>query len=1012
MANLNFPFVAGLNTRPDSFALPVPALTKALNVDFTELGGLHLRKPYSSIGTSIVGGGSLSNVRRIVKYDKELLCFTKSNLYSWSPGLSGWVDRGEYLATHLAENSRFDNELEQDSGDRAELSGVAVVAWADNESNDAQVAAYDTTTGAVLLSPTDIPRSSAVTGGARVRVVAGSTHFHVFWMDGTSNLYVYHFTPAQVYDASLWTEASVSGGSTNGNYDVRNNAGTSYVVYGASGSASYYFNTVTDTGTVGTPVNHSYTADGAIALDVNTDAARPVFVARCAGTNVQSDRLSVAGAANGMDTNIGTITADDEQLTCAWRTTAESGGEYRCYAFWSQDEDTGSSNFEVSYNYGDDQSPQSPGTEATLILQNGVASHAFDHDGRVYVWTTFSGESQVAGMAEQVGFKASLQNAYYLFDDQGNMHARAAANIAGGFAQTRRHLPSVQQGDDNAYHWLGFRREVIPLEDPNENDGFGKEAYEKRSPLEIALTFDSDKARRTAQLGKTLYVAGGQIMQFDGEGLVEVGWHQAPWYFTTTTGAGALTGDRAYKASYAWRNAKGEVDRSTSAVVGVESPDSDQVNFGGIIAARATKKTGSRGEATVEMWGTKLRPPPNAPFFLLTDIDPTQTSGDNRYLSNDPTQLYVDNAATWVDDMADSTLETKRPNPENGGVLEGISPPAAGIIVANDERVFLADVAGRPNTVFYSKLLVDGEVVQFNDALSVDVPEWGGPIVAMEFLGETLVVFCETAIYALPGVGPNNLGQGPNYGPARQVALNIGADSQEAIGVTANAIIFHSSKGWHSLDRNFAVQYIGAQVHDYDSDTWVAVDVLDGEHQVRCTSTSRILTYDTAAGQWSEWEEASLVDALLFDGKHHIATATDVKEQDADFSGGVTYKMDVETGWIRLNQLMGFARARRWAILGRYKSAHDLRVRVGHDYDENNYVQDVTWTVSPTTVDGPERMRRRFTRQKCSAIRLRITSQAVGTTGAPAGEGLSLNGFDLEVKIKPGLARLPEAQST
>jgi hypothetical protein len=359
--------------------------------------------------------------------------------------------------------------------------------------------------------------------------------------------------------------------------------------------------------------------------------------------------------------------------------------------------------------------------------------------------------------------------------------------------------------------------------------------------------------------------------------------------------------------------------------------------------------------------------------------------------------------------MADSDLVTKEAHPALA-VLDNLAPPPASIIAADADRVFLAGIASRPNTVAYSKIREPGRVVSFNGFLTADVPEAGGPITALALLNETLVAFCERAIYALPGQGFDNLGGGQNYGPARLISVDVGAQSQETIGVTPDGILFHSEKGWYMLDRGFGVRYVGAPVDRFDGDTFVAVHVLETKHQIRCLSTSRCLVFDTIAQQWSEWGLANAVGAVIWDGVYHYATATDVLAEQSDFTGGSGYSLDIETAWIKLSGLAGYAKLRRLHFLGEYRSAHDLRIRIGKDYNESAYIDDKTWTVSPTTVGGPEQVRHGVSQPKGTAFRVRITDQAVGTATPPVAEGLALTGLTFEVGLKRGGRRGPVAQ--
>ena len=50
---LEFSFSRGLNQKSDPRLIQAPELVRAVNVDFDNLGGLRLRKPFSTIGAKI-----------------------------------------------------------------------------------------------------------------------------------------------------------------------------------------------------------------------------------------------------------------------------------------------------------------------------------------------------------------------------------------------------------------------------------------------------------------------------------------------------------------------------------------------------------------------------------------------------------------------------------------------------------------------------------------------------------------------------------------------------------------------------------------------------------------------------------------------------------------------------------------------------------------------------------------------------------------------------------------------
>jgi hypothetical protein len=1005
---VDYPLIAGIDTGIDPRALEAPHLAKAINAKFSTRGGISLRHPYSALA-SVPG-----TVRKLAAYRDELLLFTDTGLYSWSPGLNDWQERADYLAPKVTEQTRFASPAEQLFADRAELDGVAVYVWQEGATSDAKIAALDVETGAVLLEPQAIP---GISGVHNPRVLVVGETFHLFALetfdaeDQYSDVYLTVIDPADVGDTSQWSTPVVAISAGARAYDVAAADGFSFVVARPPPVGLAVFVRVHDeSGTFVEAQNTAVTADGALSIAARgSGAAVDVAVAQVNGTNVVGSVFVFDGVdtltATGTDVDIGNVAAADNQITTAFRATAESGGEYRCYAVWSSAETASSTSFNFTRSYIDTEGNAESTAGTTIALRTGLASHAFAHaDGHVYVWGVFACESGTAGMAEPLGFRAALQNTYFLYQVDGGLNAyvaKAAPGVAGGFGQITRHLPGVQDLGDGRYAFMGVERRVIPLGDFDDDDRAVATSYAARTPRETVVEFDSNEARRTAETGRTLYLTGGEVLQYDGQSVVELGWPVAPWYFAAAPlGSGSQeAGTRAYKATLSGENAQGELDRSTTATHGSVTLTANQEAVFSVAGINHTR----RPTAALELWRTIREAPVGAPFYLVTGLNPNTVSGDNAYLQNTRTGGF---ATTFTDDFTDDEVIEKSPNPENVGVLENMAPPPAALIAAARDRLFLAGVAGNPYQVRYSKYRAAGEVANFNDLLSVDLPAQTGAVTALAVMNEVAVVFTEQAVYALAGDGHDNLGGGANYEP-QLITPDVGAVSAEAVGVTADGVVFKSQRGWHALNRGLAVQYIGGPVEEFDGESVVAVTVVEDQHEVRCLTASRAMVLNTKTGQWATWSIEDAVDAVVWQGSYVYATEDGVFVEREDYTG-VDYELDVETAWVRFGNLVGFGRARRFAVLGDVDTTVEPELRVRVAYNDNE-----TW-VDDTVVELPAsssllRRRFRFSKQKVSSVKVRLT---LGDDASPGTlRETSLTGLTFELGMRGGVGRLPETQS-
>jgi hypothetical protein len=984
---IEFPFAKGLNQKSDARLINAPDLVRAVNVEVDDTGGLRTRLPYAAESAVTVDGLStsvLADCRRIIPNGNELVMFTKDSVYSWSSQTSTWRFKAWHEAIAIDEQPTFVSTGDQAQCDRAELNGTIVYAWVD--STQVYAGAIDKATGAVLVN------AYPLTAAARPRVVALATKVLLFTVTAGGALQVQAIDPASPYTGIASTPTSVS--AINGAYDVEKIplADTAIVAARLTPTTSYLIAKVTAALSVSTSTK-ARTCDGPIAVACTTDGVS-AQIARGNSTNIQGDLVTVSSLADvftaqALGAGAGTI----NQITSAFTSTTQ------CIVLWHSSESAAATDWSAEYNSV--STANVIGSETRLIRRLGVASRAFAHEGRVYVWLAFAGESSFSG-ASPSAFRAQLQNTYFLYTIRalgsvGSLASKATFQNAGGFSAIQGHLPGVASVGTGQYAWCGTERRIIPIGDRT----VGQLGYSDRGPHDIVLTFDSNAARRCARLGDTLYITGGELLQYDGAQTAEASWHLYPHYFgAIEVGAGNLEdGTYTSKPSWRWDNARGERDRSAAATAG-------QVTIAGgpngISTVSWTPLYVTRKTSVVaEMWRTAKNAGADAPFYLVTSQDPTSSANPNRFIPNDGGSSTL---PTFNDEFSDTTLTTKESHPENGNVLENLAPPGAQLVAASAERLFIGGVSDRPHEIWYSKQRQDNEVVSFHEVLRVPIPPLGGTMTAIAMLGQTPIVFREASIYSLEGVGLNNVGEGFNFEP-RLLSADVGAVNQESVALTPVGLVFKSSKGWYRLAaaQVGAVEYIGAGVVGYDSETVHAAHVVETQHQVRVVTSGRVIVWDYLVNAWFEWSVSDGLHACVWDGQHRILAATAMRTQQTTFAAA-DYGVDVEM-LVRLSGIQGFARCRKVLVLGEYRSGHTLRIRVGK-YAEDTYFDDKTWTPSPTSAGAVLQVKHGPSQQQHQAMRVRITS-----TPTTNGEQLRLSALSLECGIKPGTFRqLPATQ--
>lgn len=965
---LTIRFNGSLETKQDVRLSSPPDFDLLRDVQFEELGALQTRPPFGAVmgNGAIFGGGTLSNCRRLAVVNGELCLFTDTGLYSWNAQLSAWVLRGTHLAVSVDETPRFATTGDQIDGDRAELNGTIVYAW--TEGTQVFAAAIDKITSSVLVSPTAV--STAV---GRPRLVALATKILLFTDAGSNNLTVRAIDPAAPGTAIGGAGSTVLASSYSGAYDVER-AGTQDLCVGAcqrSSPTSYTAFTVTPALSVATSTK-ARTSDSAIAVATIADGTKTQVIRTNTGS-VQGDLLTTSTLAD-VFTNqaIGTGTSPINQTTGAFSSTT-------CSVFWSShqqsDADPGSS-FQLRTNTV--TTANVVGTQSVLVRGLGLASRAFLHGSSVYVWAAFASDSTTFGSGSPLGVRAQLQNTYFLYRSDGSVVSKAVWQLAGGFSASTGHLPGVMTLSGNEYAWAGTVRRRIVLGDDVDHTGLAA-----RTPTEIIFSFDDNAARRSAQLGRTLYLSGGFLQQYDGVALNEVGFHIYPWAFAATDagGGGALSaGTYSWKATLKWQNATSETERSTTATGEQLTLAASHIAALAVIALRVTSKRTS--VPNFEIWRTLVNAGDDAPYFLASSQDTTAIGGNNAYI---PNVIDSDAALTFSDNMTDAALESKESNPENGSVLESLAPPGAQIIVPTETRLLLTGIAGDPDAWFYSRERGDGEVASFHDSLRVEVPPVGGAITALWADDQLVYIARATAIYAYAGPGSNNAGEGQNYTLVRTISRDVGVVSQEAHAQTPVGRLLKSSKGWYLLDGGGGLRYVGGAVADFDGDTVLAVHTITAKHQVRILTNNRMIVWDYRGlvatsnpdlGRWNEWTISDGLDACLYNGVYTILTASGPRQESASFTG-LTYGQDVELAWLKLSELTGYGKLGEIQLLGEYRSACLVRLRIARDYQYDGagnptYFDDLAWTPSPTTVGSALQLQHRVAGWG-EAFKIRIT---------------------------------------
>ena len=532
--------------------------------------------------------------------------------------------------------------------------------------------------------------------------------------------------------------------------------------------------------------------------------------------------------------------------------------------------------------------------------------------------------------------------------------------------------------------------------------------YEKSSL--VFLDFTSAVSYEKVQ--GTTYIANGSIIkEYSGAGVNEAGFLLSPEMTATnvtfTGAAGSLSaGSYTYRVYYE-SNYKGKRVRSYAFAFTVTAAANDRAE----IVVPSLQWT-QRADVAIVVYRTKVNPTATSPFYRVTAYTPV-ASGTNGWYNN------VFNADTVLvrDGLSDANIGDEEYDYLYAGEVAHIAPDTLKCITSYADRLIAAsDFALYPSLYF-----TDRVGVEFSDELAITIPDSGGPIVGLSQVGNSLVIFKNSKIYAISGQGPDNvLSTGLGFSEPYAVSQDIGAVSASAIKRVPGGVAFGSKDGFYLLNDSLQLQFIGKDVYNiYKAESSpkvlnVSYDAVD--NAIIFHTGAYQFVYYMLFGAWSIWQYEFPIQCaatanssvLLADG--NIVVAQESRWSDDaydDAVDAVSYNYIIETDYVQLvdGDQGGLGRLFSIIISGRWFSGATYHVSVAYD-QSNEYdtvsggvmVDSKSYTVpsSPSATASPYdrgKFEHTTTNQRCTSVRVRVSNTDVN-------RGVAFNQFILRHKNK------------
>lgn len=611
-------------------------------------------------------------------------------------------------------------------------------------------------------------------------------------------------------------------------------------------------------------------------------------------------------------------------------------------------------------------------------------------------------------------YQSQYQSGYFLVGSTGAVLGKLGYGNGGGYLP--HGLPSVTVQNQNISLPYLFREEVQAVnKDTNVSAGIQTAGIYSQLGINMATwTFGTDRIVST-ELGKTLNLNSGYLIDYDGTQLTENNFHVWPENVSCSVSGtvGSMSAQQYfYQATYEWSDNQGNLIRSAPSIpvnMNVTSGSSNMVVVR-IPTLRLTNKIKNPVKVVIYRWSAAQQV-----YYQVTSID--------RPVLNS-TSATTDHVV-FSDSNSDAQILGNNQLYTTGGALENVGGPSFDSMTTWDTRLWGIDSENK-DTLWFSKPVIQNVPVEMSDLQTKYVsPTAGaqgptGPMKAIAPLDDKLIILKKNAIYFINGRGPDITGGQDQYSEPTFITSVVGCDNQKSIVLIPQGLMFQSDKGIWLLGRDLSTQYIGKEVDDFNDIAVVSALTIPGTNQVRFTlENGQTLMYDYFVGQWGTFEGISGVSSTLYQNQHTFINAQGQSYQEREgtfLDGSNPVLMSFKTGWLNLAGLQAFQRAYHMTFLGRYISPHIYRVGIAYDYDSN--VQQLA-TVAPTNYTGPwgsgtswgsisywgggtdvEQWRIGLERQQCQSFQVSFQEYYDQSIGEPAGAGLYLSGMQVTAGVK------------
>lgn len=765
------------------------------NVRMYELGTLGKRLGYAPLTTAILGGGNIGAGLRMFSSHGQLCVIDGTNLYTYSPTLNLWVNKGRVPeATYQRIATPTVGDPSSTGEDSVLVNGLLVIVYAAKASDSSvtfcTASVIDPANGEVIRLPESLGSTTGIGANGSGWRLASYGNYAIAFLASTTTITLKYLdlTSAASLNAGWHALATVSDYLNGSNFDVASCLSNDRV-------ALAYINQAGATSRI---TAKTYTIAGQIdTVNVSTSSVVPTFLGLAENADtlwiawkdatanavkaIGLNPVSISGAALATAFTVFSSTNSDATIHVVPRSAAGTAAVY-------------ATGFDASGHWivllsGIKTSGGAGAVDGSLNKLGGslVLSKPFLRGGLVY-----------AHLCSSAGTEAILCDVTP--DTVSGSPAITARPVC---ASTVRGIGTGSTGAKSRTNVWGSTTYLY----------LGNVIGEQSTTPAALWKYDfADPLRwRPASVGNATYVGGGILSVFDGARVSESGFLVAPSKpIATQSGAGSLTlaNGRSYVAVYEDVDANGNIHISgvslPSAPIGAST---HPINVT-VSPLSITNRLGGNGAGThavnIALYATLDSAVGAAPYYRMAT------------LRNDPTVAE----GTIVDLYTDAVLSTQSLLYGTGNLPGTAVSTASGTTSASQDH---RAPPGLVNVASYNGMLcgLSEEVIYFSSQSIPGEGQWFSPVF-VQLIDErgtglfvqdgTLFPFTRTGIWATSGDPPSdNLSVG-GLGTPRKLAINCGCTNANSIVSTEIGTIFQTDIGLELFTRGQATEFIGKGV--------------------------------------------------------------------------------------------------------------------------------------------------------------------------------------------------------